>query len=201
MEYNIWTELQDKDLESCKKFNNNLKSKNYGICMFNIKLSGNIGMAVRSACVLGFNNFIICGRHHYDKRFTVGAHNYIDISFWDDPVKVSIQTISNNKYSEEIEYFPSEFIKKCQSDNWTPVFIEQGGKDIREPTWKLIEKPLLIFGNESIGIPKTFINEVSKSIPETRILSIPQWSILRSMNVTNAAAIAMWELQRTNNYF
>ena len=101
MEYNIWTELQDKDIESCKKFNNNLKSKNYGVCMFNIKLSGNVGMAVRSACVLGFNNFIICGRHHYDKRFTVGANNYIDISFWDEPVKVSIQTISNNKYSED----------------------------------------------------------------------------------------------------
>jgi len=200
MEYNIWTELQDKDLESCKKFNNNLKS-NYGICMFNLKLSGNIGMAVRSACTLGCNKFIICGRRQYDKRFTVGAHHYIDISFWDEPIKVTIKTISNNKYSEETEYFPSEFIKKCQIDNWTPVFIEQGGQDIRNSEWKKIEKPLLILGNESIGIPKSFINEVSRALPETRILSIPQWSILRSMNVTNAATIAMWELQRVNNYF
>jgi len=197
MEYNIWTELQDKNLESCKRLNNNLKN-GYGICMFNIKLSGNVGMAVRTACAMGFSNFIICGRHHYDKRFTVGAHNYIDISYWDEPVKVSIKTLSANKYSEEIEYFPSEFIKRCEDGNWTPVFIEQGGEDIREITWKLIEKPLLIFGNESIGIPKSFINEVVRAIPESRVLSIPQWSILRSMNVTNAASIAMWELQRVS---
>jgi len=195
--YNVWTELQDKPTDSCKKLQQSF-SNDFGICMFNIRLSGNVGMAIRTACTLGFNEFIICGRHHYDRRFTVGAHNYINIHHWEEPVKVHIKTLSPNNYSEKVEYIPSEFVKNCKRSNWTPVFIEQGGNDIRNNIWKLIKKPLLVLGNESSGIPRSFINEVKKYIPETVVLNIPQWSVLRSMNVSTAATIAMWELRSKN---
>jgi tRNA G18 (ribose-2'-O)-methylase SpoU len=195
---NVWTELQDKSVLDCQNIQRCISNDNYGICMFNVRLSGNVGMALRTACTMGFGHFVICGRHHYDKRFTVGAHNYINIDYWEDPVKVTIKTIKPGDYLEDVVYSPNDFIEKCQEVQWTPVFIEQGGQDIRYENWKLIERPLLVFGNESIGIPRSFMNEVKNAIPETRILSIPQWSILRSMNVANAASIAMWELKRRN---
>jgi tRNA G18 (ribose-2'-O)-methylase SpoU len=192
---NIWTPLQNLEIHKLQKIQKNL-SKPLGICLFNVRTSGNIGMSMRTACAMGFSDFIICGRRSYDHRFTVGADNYIHVEHWPEPVNVKIDTIKPGEYRETIEYSPELFIKKIKVGNWTPIFIEQGGEDIREPTWKHIEKQLLIFGNESIGIPRSFINCVKESIPKTRILSIPQWSILRSMNVANAASIAMWELRR-----
>jgi hypothetical protein len=189
--YNVWTELQNSSTEMCQRVQRNLTC-DYGICMFNVRTGGNVGMVVRTACTLGFSDVVICGRRHYDKRFTVGADKYINITHWEDPVHVDIKTVSPGKYLETIEYNPESFVEHCKQGNWTPVFIEQGGEDIREPTWKHIERPLLVFGNESIGIPKNFMKKVSGS----RVLSIPQWSVLRSMNIANAASIAMWELKR-----
>ena len=191
MEYNVWSELQTASTEVCQRIQRSL-TRPYGVCMFNIRTGGNVGMVVRSACLMGFSDVIICGRRHYDKRFTVGSHNYIKITHWEDPVHVDITTVSPGRYLENVDYDPESFSKMCNQDGWTPIFIEQGGEDIREPTWKHIEKPLLVFGNESIGIPKSFMNKV----PGSRILTIPQWSVIRSMNIANAASIAMWELRR-----
>jgi len=190
---NVWTPLQNLDVPVLQKIQKNL-TKPLGICLFNVRTSGNIGMSMRTACALGFSDFIICGRRSYDRRFTVGADNYINVQHWPEPVNVKIDTIKPGEYRETIEYSPELFIEKCKE--WTPVFIEQGGEDIREPTWKHLERPLLVFGNESIGIPRSFIKQVKEKIQETRVLSIPQWSILRSMNVSTAAGIAMWELRR-----
>ena len=112
IKYNVWTELQNNTVECSQKFQKAFcTNTQYAICMFNIQLSGNIGMAMRSACAMGFQKFIICGRHHYDKRFTVGAHNYIDVVYWDDPIKVSINTLSGKnketqEFSEVITYDP-----------------------------------------------------------------------------------------------
>lgn len=218
VKYNVWSELQDKPIEVLKSIQKCFtRDSQYGICMFNIHHSGNIGMTVRTACIMGFDKFIICGRHHYDKRFTVGAHNYIDIVHWTSPIKVDISILSNKththtnnptttsnpnhqQYKETINYFPEEFIAHCKMSQYTPVFVEQGGVDIRTRarTWKHIEKPLLVFGNESLGIPKSFMITVCTAIPDACIVSIPQWSIMRSLNISNAASIAMWELRRCN---
>ena len=201
---NVWTELQNKPVNCSQKLQRAFcANTSYAICMFNIQLSGNIGMAMRTACAMGFVKFIICGRHHYDKRFTVGAHNYIDVVYWNNPVKVTIKILSgthkeNQQFEETIVYNPEEFVANCNANNYTPIFIEQGGHDIRDVPWKLVEKPLLIFGNESTGIPCNFMRSVCKAIPDSRIISIPQWSVLRSLNIASAATIAMWELRSKN---
>ena len=93
-------------------------------------------------------------------------------------------------------YDASKFALHCTQDEYTPVFIEQGGTDIREICWKSIHKPLLIMGNESNGIPSSFIKDVKQMLPETKVVSIPQWSVLRSMNVSVAATIALWEVRK-----
>jgi tRNA G18 (ribose-2'-O)-methylase SpoU len=151
-------------------------------------------MIVRQACIMGCKEVVVCGRKHYDKRFTVGAHNYINTVYWETPLNVCIQTVSPGVYKETINYNVDEFIKHC--DNYTPVFLEQGGKDIQEISWKLIENPLIILGNESLGIPSNFIKSVKQKIPQTLIVSLPQNSIMRSMNVAIAGSIAMWEISK-----
>ena len=203
---NVWTELQNKPVTCSQKLQHAFcANTQYAICMFNIQLSGNIGMAVRTACALGFDKFIICGRHHYDKRFTVGAHNYINVEYWNDPIKVTITTLSGKprnqqEYKETVDYNPEIFVENCKRNGYTPIFIEQGGSDIRDSSWKLVDKPLLILGNESFGIPTTFMKAVCSALPDSRIISIPQWSVLRSLNIANAATIAMWELRSKNKF-
>jgi len=214
--YNVWNELQKPNVTvtNCQRLQSQMAG-NYGICMLNIRNSSNIGMTIRTACLLGFKEFIICGRKQYDKRFTVGAQHYIPVVYWKEPLHVSIYCVPKSKlqhhnpnpnqdqpkhhqeYEDILEYNSQDFITKCkESSPWTPVFIEQGGQDIREVCWKQISNPLLILGNESNGIPRNFIKDVKQGIPTTIVVSIPQWSIMRSMNVSVAACIAMWEVSK-----
>jgi len=190
---NVRTEYQNLPTDKLKKIQENI-STNVSVMLFNVRTSGNVGMIIRQACVMGCKEVILCGRKQYDKRFTVGGHNYIDIKYWDTPLKVTIHTVSPGIYNEYLEYNPSEFIKNCKG--YTPIFLEQGGKNIRQVCWKLIENPLVVLGNESIGIPTDFIKLVKKEIPETLIISIPQNSVMRSMNVALAGSIALWEISK-----
>jgi tRNA(Leu) C34 or U34 (ribose-2'-O)-methylase TrmL len=64
----------------------------------------------------------------------------------------------------------------------------------------LIEKPLLVMGNESTGIPRDFMRKVCSAMPDACVISIPQWSVLRSLNIASAATIAMWELRSKNKF-
>ena len=87
--------------------------------------------------------------------------------------------------------------------NWTPVFVEQGGIDIRTVHWPRPDcsaspaRPLLVMGNESSGIPRDFMDTVMRENKDAIKVSIPQWSVLRSMNVAMAAGIAMWEVRKS----
>lgn len=194
---NVRNEYQQLSQETLKILQRNL-SMNCDILLFNIRTDGNLGMIVRTACLMGCHSVIICGRKHYDKRFTVGSDNYIPVHFWESPLKVTITCkkglhYGSERYQETLEYFPEEFVRCCE--NRTPVFLEQGGTDIREVSWKLVENPLVILGNESIGIPSNFIQSVKKLKPETITVSIPQWSVMRSLNVSIACSLILWEIR------
>jgi tRNA G18 (ribose-2'-O)-methylase SpoU len=53
-------------------------------------------------------------------------------------------------------------------------------------------KPCLVFGSESKGIPQEIVND-----SRAEVVAIPQVGVIRSYNVSAAAAIAMWELVRS----
>jgi tRNA G18 (ribose-2'-O)-methylase SpoU len=180
---NVRTEYQQFDTATCQKIQRSLM-KPFGVCAFNVRTGGNVGMIVRSACNFGAQEVITCGRRHYDKRFTVGSENYIPVTHWEEPLKVHIDVKSP---TETTEYNAEAFFENCKKSGWTPVFLEQGGEDIRDVAWKTIDRPLLIVGNESCGIPKEFMKG-------SKTVSIPQWSVMRSLNVAVAASLAIWEL-------
>jgi len=189
---NVRTEYQQLPVDIIRKKQKYL-SKNVSVLLFNIRTDGNVGMIIRQACILGCKQVIICGRKSYDRRFTVGSHNYIDVVHYDTPLHVRVDMVSPGVFKETINYDAEEFVRLLAG--YTPIFLEQGGMDIQQVYWKTIENPLLILGNESIGIPNDFI-KIVKSKVACLFISIPQYSVMRSMNVAMAASIALWEITK-----
>ena len=160
------------------------EQRGFSVGAINITGELNIGMMIRSACLLGAENFYIFGRKKFDKRSTVGAEKYINIVqySYDDPMHAD----------ERI----SDVLWEFQSTGKHDVLLcEQGGFEIKGNSgWGRIENshpnhhPLFLFGSESHGIPKavTDINWFKR-------VSIPQVGVLRSFNVASAMNIILWD--------
>jgi tRNA G18 (ribose-2'-O)-methylase SpoU len=159
----------------------------FSVGMINVTGCLNIGMALRSACLLGAENFYIFGRKKFDARSTVGAENYINIVqySYDDPM-----TADEHILAELRELNKTHSVILC----------EHGGYMLGENDfgWAYEERPspLFIFGSESHGIPKLITDQVaSDGYPEYEFerISIPQRGVLRSFNVSAAMAIVCWD--------
>jgi tRNA G18 (ribose-2'-O)-methylase SpoU len=187
--WNVRDDLKDRSFEQLKTIVDSDRLP-YAVCAVNITGDLNVGMMIRAASLLGAERFILYGSLKYDRRSTVGAQNYIDL------VKVSAK---ENQHSQEIDYnlFHPTMIKY----RYFPVFIETDGmpletgivdvlrmiKTCTDPSYNY--KPCLVFGNEGIGLPKSLTDNMIK-------LSIPQRGVLRSLNVSSAASIAMYEMSK-----
>lgn len=141
------------------------------IMLYNLNGDMNVGMSIRSAVLLGCSDVYIVGRKKYDRRSEVGAKNYIHI---------------HRVPAIEASFF--------QENKLVPILIEQGGTPLEvfsfkpflpkklEPGWKVI----FVMGSESYGLPK----ELFSAGP---ILSISQYGVMRSFNVSIAASIVLYE--------
>ena len=142
------------------------------IALLNLDGNMNIAMTVRTAAVLGISDVWILGRRKYDARPEVGAKHYVNVH------KV-----------EKVED-PKAFF---QGLGLQPVLVEQGGTALEEMNFKPFirgEKPVcLIMGSESHGIPKEWL-EALKGEPR---VSISQYGLIRSLNVSIAASIVLYE--------
>ena len=136
---------------------------------------------MRTASLMGAERFIIYGKHGYDRRSTVGAHNYINI--------VKAGSI-DREGSMEIDY--SGLMPLMASYQLSPIFFDTGGIPLNELNMKEYDlyyhrfgySPCLIFGNEGMGLPSELTNG-------KRVVTIPQRGVLRSLNVSSAASIAI----------
>ena len=130
----------------------------------------NIAMSIRSAAVMGCSDIWIVGKRKYDARPEVGAKNYIRVH--------KIDNLEN-----PMEFFESKEI--------TPILMEQGGTPLETMNFKkfiVSEKPVcFIMGSEGKGVPKEWIDIIPTHI------SISQYGLLRSFNVSIAASIVMYE--------
>ena len=152
----------------------------FSVGAINVAGELNIGMMIRSACLLGAENFYIFGRKKFDKRSTVGAEKYINIVqyVFDDPIH------ADTEINTQLEYLLK----------WNNVVLcEHGGamvgshkaKQLYQEEWM---RPLFMFGSESHGIP-----EIVTENPHFYKLSIPQRGVLRSFNVSAAMNIVLWD--------
>lgn len=164
----------------------NMKSRlPFAVCAWNIDGNLNIGMMIRTACNLGAERFVVIGRRHYDKRSCVGSNHYYPI------------TVVNGYDVNADVYDPVPFWNTMAEYGYTPVFLETWGESLSGSNFDISSfastglKPCLVFGSEGKGLPPDVVND-----PRARVFSIPQAGVIRSFNVSAAAAIAMWELVR-----
>lgn len=179
--WNVHDELKGKTLDELKAYQKAVTLP-YAVCVLNLTGDLNVGMIARTACVFGAKETIIFGRRKYDKRSTVGAQNYMTVS-----------RVDGFRDGSDDELDVLKFKAMMKEKNYFPIFVEQGGRDIemldymqwidalandKEPD------PCLVLGNENEGIPAEFL-ELGVTI------SISQRGVLRSLNVSAAAAIAI----------
>lgn len=177
--FNVQTNLQGLPFKDLVEMN--AKSRlPYAVCVLNLNGDLNTGIIIRTANLMGAERVIVFGRRKYDRRSAVGTQNYIDIDqiegFEEDGVTLSI----------------SKFEAAMKQFDYDPIFIEnsENAFDIQAISAFVEQKKLcLVFGNESDGIPNNFLQTGMN-------FTIPQRGIIRCMNVSTAASIAMWEMQK-----
>lgn len=73
---------------------------------------------------------------------------------------------------------------------WTPIYVETGAQQSHtQITYP--EKTLLVFGSETQGLPTHIVEEYPK-----HSVSIPMVADARSLNVSNAVAVVLYEVIR-----
>ena len=171
--YNVHTPFQHLPTEVCKKAAQRLALP-VGLLLLNLDGNMNIGMSIRTAAVLGCSDVWVVGKRKYDRRSEVGARNYINVH--------RIQDIET----------PATFFEEL---GWQPILVEQGGVAVEDYKFPLTpsSKPIVfIMGSESHGIPTSWLT----SLQTAPRLSISQYGLIRSLNVSAAASIILYEYTR-----
>jgi tRNA G18 (ribose-2'-O)-methylase SpoU len=170
IKYNVHTCFQNKSPDELKKISSSIALPIH-IMLFNLDGNMNIAMTIRTAAVMGCSDVWIVGKRRYDARPEVGSHNYINV--------------------HKINFITPSFFKE---KNITPILVEQGGNSIETTNFKpyLFKPVCFIVGSESHGIPKDFLKQM-KGYP---IVSISQYGLIRSLNVSIAASIVLYEYLR-----
>lgn len=161
------------------------------VCCLNLKGNINVGQIIRTASIFNMAEVLIIGRRTYDKRTTVGMHHYIPIT------KISA-TIGDHNDQLDLVKIRELFIEL--SATHTMIMVEHGGESLvnlhnilgnlkcsSQRTLPL----LFIMGSEDHGIPSELMD-----LPNVLRISIPQFGVCRSFNVSNAFAMVAWEYYR-----
>lgn len=180
---NVRDDLKGKSVEEIRDIQqSNLKP--FALILLNVTGELNIGMMIRTATIFSCSEVHVIGRRRFDRRSTVGAEFYCNV-YRHDALKDDL-TIDASIYKNIIN-----------QNNFRPIYFETDGIPLSEVNWKEEHrlatknngKVVLVFGNEGNGIQKDILGYGSDII-----VSIPQTGVLRSLNVSAAAAIAMYDL-------
>ena len=126
----------------------------------------NIGAVVRNANAFLAKEVIMYGRRKYDKRSTVGTHNYTHFHYCPDKIYLRDYLWQDNKVVIGVEDTPN-------------------AHDFREFGWDVGGHIVLMFGNEDNGIPDEDMHLCDAFV------KIPQYGSVRSLNVACASSILM----------
>lgn len=148
------------------------KRKNFTVLCSNIENDFNIATVIRNSNAFLANEVLIYGRKQYDRRGTVGTHNYTHFKH--------VKTIDN--VLDEIKNLKSEH------NNLRIVGIDNvpNAQRIDTYAWPKHQHILMIFGQEKNGVPKELLDLCDD------VLYIQQYGSVRSLNVGTASGIAMY---------
>lgn len=196
---NIHSELKEYDAEFLKEYSNSM-NLNYEVMILSICGDLNVGTILRTAHMFGVKKFIVYGKKKFDTRSTVGALSYTNhervFGLKDrDKTEKKILTTTDRIICPETLY------RHLMDNDLIPVLVEQHSSAIflDELNWNeretLIDFPnkrfCFILGNEGLGISDDVINRCLE-IEGSFVLSIRQMGILRSLNVSAAASIVLY---------
>ena len=147
------------------------KRKNFTVLCSNIENDFNIATVIRNSNAFLASEVWIYGKKQYDRRGTVGTHNYTHFKH--------VKTIDN--VIEQINNLKSKYgkIRIVGIDNIPGSF------PINNYAWPEHQHVLMIFGQEKNGVPKELLDMCDD------VLYIRQYGSVRSLNVGTASGIAM----------
>lgn len=171
---NVFDFLKELSVDDIKEYckQNTISA---AIGMTHVSGDFNFGNLVRSANFFGYKEvYYVGGKKHYDRRSTVGTHHYTPLEFVE---------------KEE------DFISKIK-DTYSLICVENNIPKYESKTVSLFSKdaffddlkhypPLFLFGEEQLGISDYLLDN------SVRILTVPAFGSVRSLNVGSCAAIVM----------
>jgi len=143
------------------------KRHNFSILCCNLANDFNISSTIRNSNAFLAKEVIIWGSKQYDRRGTVGTHNYTHFKHFKE-----------ESFSELLDYIGESKLVGID-DNPNPI-------DIKTYSWPKAHF-VMVFGQEQIGIPSEVKNACSEFV------YIPQYGSVRSLNVACASAISMYD--------
>lgn len=167
------------------------------VCVLNVNSDWNVGALMRTAALLKFEAFAVVGRAKFDTRGCVGAMNYIRL--------IKRRAIGSDADVADARSFVSEptvnvaaFRAFLDEHGYTPVFVEQSGELLGQLSWGLAHSRLpegrtfvFVFGNETTGVPPEVL-AVRKDYAGSFVLTLEQYSVMKSLNVAVSAGIVLW---------
>lgn len=162
---NVRDHLKNLEVEAIKNYCAE-NCINAAVAMTHISGDFNLSNVLRSANFFGFKEaFYIEGSKKWDKRGAVGTHNYTPLNF--------CRTIDDFWAAIEGKYVPIALENNVDFEMQN-LF-----------TFKWPKNPILICGEEMLGIDKNILTKCQT------IVTIPSYGSVRSLNVATAAGIAM----------
>jgi tRNA G18 (ribose-2'-O)-methylase SpoU len=168
---NVLDHLKTKTVPEIKEYyiNNTIPAAS---AMMHVTGDFNLSTLIRNSNFFGYEKvFYVGGKKHYDRRGTVGTHNYIDITF--------IKT-------EE------EFVKTVNDLGYTLISIENNVNYECTDLFQFMDnvnvkdiKPIFIFGEEQKGLSDYILQN------SAHILTISGKGTVRSLNVGTASGIVL----------
>ena len=154
------------------KFNINLNRANFTSVFLNLTHDFNKSVGVRNHNAFAGKDIWFVGRKQWDKRGAVGTYHYEDIHYaanWD--------IFMENKPEG-------------------PIICIDNVKDFRHKhldSFNLPHNSIFVYGEEKEGIPQHILDSADY------VLEIPMWGSVRSLNVSVASGIVMYEYRRQHH--
>lgn len=156
-----------KSLPVCE-IKKRIKRNTFSIATLNIQYNINIGTMIRTCNAFGGREFIIIGKKQWDRRGSVGTHNYETMIYLKDGKELEEWLKVNKRTPIAVDYLKGSSIPTTLIDKYPP-------------------NPLFIFGSESNGLSSDIINLCHLKI------HVEQFGSVKSLNVGIAAGIVMYD--------
>ena len=145
-------------------------SNPFAVCMEHWQGDFNISTLIRNANAFNAEKVFYLGKKRFDRRGTVGSHHYVDLVFLDGSVSKLVDLKKQYTFVAIDNNVPNTY--KLGNFNWA---------ELKKP-------PLLIFGEEGVGLTKETLKLADYTV------EIPQFGSVRSLNVGTSSGIVMYAL-------